>query len=96
MTRMLFVPLALFLASCASASAEPASLHDDDRGLDATPSIAVEDDAVPGSDDPDFVDPTVAHASVVAAQLDADAMLADVRAAHADEAALVLRERSDR
>lgn len=69
----------LLLIGCSFASAQDA------------PDLDLRPDHEPVALQPqDYID---VHESVVQAQLDADAMLADVAAAHDAEAAIVLRER---
>ena len=77
MTRLLIPALVLVAFSCSFAEAQ--DLRDDHGPI-----------AYDISDEPLWLD---AHVSCVQAQIDAEAMLADVAAAHDAEAQLVLRDR---
>ena len=82
------LPIAALLTACSFASANDVpDIHD-------IPALGEPEDVGPIaydiSDEPLWLD---AHRSCVQAQLDAEAMLADVAAAHDAEAALVLRDR---
>lgn len=88
MTRLLLH--ALVLAACSCSFAEAQDLRDDHGPVALQVQEFDGPIAYDISDEPLWAD---VHSSCVQAQLDAEAMLADVRAAHDAEAQIVLRDR---
>lgn len=93
---MRFAPIALLLCACSFAGAtepldEPVALHVQPHELDDMQRADLASFAAVQIEDVSFQPAP----SVVQAQLDAEAMLDDVRAAHDAEARQVLRERED-